>query len=565
MLKKIFIVFIGLICLFPAAAFAAGWYTDTTNNTLVWPYRQQIMISGASVEATLTNFPVLIKITDTTNTVFSNAQSTGKDILFTSSDGITKLNHEIEWFATGATASMCAWVNIPTLTATTNTVIYMYYGSTAAPTQENKTAVWDSNYKGVWHLNNDPGPGAVGDIKDSTSNAYNGSAEATMFSTDEVFGQIGPAIHFDGSNDYISGMPKSLLQSTPECVEVWFKANDYTVRPLVWAGKQDTANVILVGTTVEAGTNVGTGYFVLCRFQATASENGATRLKVWSNASGNVKVGVYSDNASGSPEARLGYNDNQQAVVAGWNILTISPVNIVSGNYYWLGGILDTAGCFRRDATGTYRYKTATFSSFTFPDPAGTGFTSTSYVLSMAVFGSNSEFNLSTGFYNGSSSLSNYVSAFSGDASNTIPSTGNCLSAAYSMSDTADFHHMALSTTGTQGVFYIDGGLVSSDSSAVIDKTTNWIAGTFFGGSGSGPSCFAGIMDEIRISNSTRAPEWIKTEYKNQGSPSSFCTFSAQEYRPSATLISKYIDDPRKNMRAYLPRHNALLKSGLLW
>jgi hypothetical protein len=147
------------------------------------------------------------------------------------------------------------------------------------------------------------------------------------------------------------------------------------------------SDVILVGTTTEATTNVSASYFVLCQYQAVASENNATRFMVWSNASGNVKVGVYADNA-GEPGARMGYNDTQQAVVAGWNILTVSACDIVSGTYYWLGGDIGTAGCFRRNATGTYRYKSSTFSTFVFPDPAGTGFSTASYILSMAVWGS---------------------------------------------------------------------------------------------------------------------------------------------------------------------------------
>src|SRR3990167_5441873 len=147
------------------------------------------------------------------------------------------------------------------------------------------------------------------------------------------------------------------------------------------------ADIILVGTTAEGGTNVSANYFVLARFQAVASENGVTRFKVWSNASGNVKVGVYADNA-GEPGARLGYNDTEQAVVAGWNILTVSAVDIVSGTYYWLGGNSSVSGSMRRGTGGTSRYKSSTFSSFTFPDPAGTGFTTATYLYSLAVWGS---------------------------------------------------------------------------------------------------------------------------------------------------------------------------------
>ena len=49
--------------------------------------------------------------------------------------------------------TLFAWVRIPTLKVGADTIIYMYYGnSTITSPTANPTAVWDSNYKGVWHL-----------------------------------------------------------------------------------------------------------------------------------------------------------------------------------------------------------------------------------------------------------------------------------------------------------------------------------------------------------------------------------------------------------------------------
>ena len=53
-------------------------------------------------------------------------KSDGTDILFTAADGLTKLNHEIETY-NAATGQLSAWVQIPTLSAPADTVIYVYY------------------------------------------------------------------------------------------------------------------------------------------------------------------------------------------------------------------------------------------------------------------------------------------------------------------------------------------------------------------------------------------------------------------------------------------------------
>ncbi len=105
-------------------------------------------VSGSS---SLSNFPVLISLA-TDSDLAAHAQSSGNDILFTDSTGTNKLNHEIETY-NSATGQLIAWVQVPSLSPATDTVIYMYFGSyPAAPNQQNKTLVWDANYQGVWHL-----------------------------------------------------------------------------------------------------------------------------------------------------------------------------------------------------------------------------------------------------------------------------------------------------------------------------------------------------------------------------------------------------------------------------
>ncbi len=162
-----------------------------------WQYRKAITIDHTKVGGTLANFPVLVSVTDAN--LQAGAQASGNDILFTDSSGTAKLAHEIELY-TGATGQLIAWVSVPGLSASADTVIYMYYGNASAPAQQNPSAVWDANYSGVWHLK-ETGNGSAGEYKDSTANANNarggnGSSAATP---SRVAGKIGFGQNFNGS------------------------------------------------------------------------------------------------------------------------------------------------------------------------------------------------------------------------------------------------------------------------------------------------------------------------------------------------------------------------------
>ena len=125
-------------------------------------YRVPITIDHTKVGSTtaVTNIPLLFN-TGTSSipasfkyTGFGGkvGKTDGTDILFTKSDGTTKLNHEIEKYAS-TTGEIVAWVNFAgTLSTTTDDVIYMYYGNSGASDQQNITGVWDVNYQEVYHF-----------------------------------------------------------------------------------------------------------------------------------------------------------------------------------------------------------------------------------------------------------------------------------------------------------------------------------------------------------------------------------------------------------------------------
>ena len=165
------LVVLALSTLWSSSARAQGWYSSS------WPYRKQITIDFTKVGATgapHANLPVLVSLSADAN-LSANARADGFDIVFTSSDGTTKLNHERTSYASG---TLLAWVQVPSVSATANTVIYMYYGNASAADQQNGTGTWDANYVGVWHLNETVG--GAGAIKDATSNAKHGTTNGTM-------------------------------------------------------------------------------------------------------------------------------------------------------------------------------------------------------------------------------------------------------------------------------------------------------------------------------------------------------------------------------------------------
>jgi len=78
-----------------------------------WSYRKNITIDKSRVSGTLSDFPVLIKLASD-NDLRNGAHGDGYDILFTASDGTTKLSHEIETYKTSAGA-LVAWVKVPVI------------------------------------------------------------------------------------------------------------------------------------------------------------------------------------------------------------------------------------------------------------------------------------------------------------------------------------------------------------------------------------------------------------------------------------------------------------------
>jgi hypothetical protein len=151
-------------------------------------YRKPITVYHVNVVSDLTNYPVLVSLT-TDSGLAGHARTDGYDIVFTDSSG-TKLGHEIESFDK-ATGRLVAWVRVPSLSSTVDTVLYVYYGNPSSGNQQSVEAVWNSNYLMVQHLSETSGVHI-----DSTVHNNDGTVSGTV--SQGVAGWIGGCDDFNG-------------------------------------------------------------------------------------------------------------------------------------------------------------------------------------------------------------------------------------------------------------------------------------------------------------------------------------------------------------------------------
>ena len=191
-------------------------------------YSLPVTFSGYTKTETLTNFPALVKFTNSiSGFAYSQFASTnGYDLRFTNSAGTTELNYEIESWNTNGES--CVWVQVPLLT---NGAFVTAYWGDATKTQQPYTtngATWANGYVGVWH-GVDLTTSA---IKESTSNNFT-STKLGANTPLEKDGVIGKAQSFNGSSAAINVSESPILSVANSTIEMWIKAN---ATQTDWAG-----------------------------------------------------------------------------------------------------------------------------------------------------------------------------------------------------------------------------------------------------------------------------------------------------------------------------------------
>lgn len=216
-----------------------------------YSYKKQITINHDFVVSDETNFPILISITDPNLADTSNGghvESTlGYDICFYDSTETTLLNHEIESY-TNTNGKLIFWVCIPSISSTSDIILYIYYGKTGVIVNPSTTSTWDTSFVGVWHLKDI----TTSTINDSTSLSNNGTKPLGADNPLEDTGKIGKSQYF--YNNYISmGNPASLdITSNKITISAWVKLfeldGDHRIVNLPKSGTDGTLKYTLLSS-----------------------------------------------------------------------------------------------------------------------------------------------------------------------------------------------------------------------------------------------------------------------------------------------------------------------------
>ncbi len=221
---------------------SGSWYNAA------WNARKALTVNASQVPANITDFPVYINLTNLGTDFFSVVKSDGSDIRVTTSDGVTEVPIELVAINTSLQTGELHF-KAPSLSSTTNSTFYLYYGNSAATgyastTQFGAQNVWSNGYEAVYHLETSP----ANTMLDSTRFNRSLSQQGGMDASDSVAGAIGNAVDFDGVNDYLRNTTFS-----------WPNASN-TVTVTAWNNvtTAETKNANLFGFTESGGQRFAT-------------------------------------------------------------------------------------------------------------------------------------------------------------------------------------------------------------------------------------------------------------------------------------------------------------------
>ena len=149
---------------------------------------------------------------------------------------------------------------------------------------QNASGVWDANYKGVWHLSQNP-TGTAPQIRDSTANAYNGTAVGSFVAGDQQAAVIDGGLNFNGTNDEIQ-ISAAALGATSVTVSAWIRVKSFSETTFSATSGDNLGAVVF--STRNADTNVSPTRVVSPASGGAGTQNGL----VFINDSANVAMGA---------------------------------------------------------------------------------------------------------------------------------------------------------------------------------------------------------------------------------------------------------------------------------
>ena len=566
------------------------WFTVPGTLAYGYGYQREITISHAKVPNTdQINFPALISATfsdlATTSHGGNVTSSNGYDIIFTSdSAGQSKLNFEQESY-NPSTGALNYWVQIPTLSHSQDTVIYMFYGNPSVTTsQASVGTTWDSNYKAVWHLNEGTGTTAYDSTVSANAGSWGGSYGPQYYTTGNVEPYAGS---FDGSTNRVI-VPNSTS------LDISGSGSSITLAAWVYLTASSSGYIIVKGyeggNAQEWGLGVdGSGSHPYVFFRTVAgmgrSQNATSAplaLNTWYHVVATATYGATSPTiyVNGVSQT-LTVSDGSAST---YNFpSTSNPLNIgaASNGASYFHGYIDDARVYNRvlsaaevssiyngsaptnglvsfwklnEGNGATAYDSAGANIGTWSGTAGTGTThyavgnvgpfsgyfngSDNYVVnSGSVVPANGDFTV--GFWarepsvNGilfgagsGTSSSGWAVRMGFDASYAVIN-GNLATLNYTTLSANSWHYVVMVRAGNVLQMYIDGvASASSTQSGSLRGNTYMMAGACPGRTGASPYYQDGYanssINELHVSTIARSADWISAEYNNQSNPSTF-------------------------------------------
>lgn len=289
--------------------------------------RMRISIDPSYVDEPLTDFPVLVRMSDA---VLSASRADGLDLFFSTDGAVgtaTAMPFEIvSWDQAGG--ALVAWVRVPSVSSSAPTVFYLRYGDGIDLASGNDPQqVWDASYRSVHHF--DTG------LADATVNGVDGTDQGTT----AVAGHIAGARGFPGTA--YADMGTGVFPNTASyTLSAWINAD--------LAGGSDCKYVMDTSTTgapydgmafgVQPDSGAVCTYIGGWQTSATDAVSGGTWTLLVVRFDIRSSGGLVESSVNGEPFQTLFMGDTQDA-----QNLASSPFQVGrwSGNMFYFDGSID--------------------------------------------------------------------------------------------------------------------------------------------------------------------------------------------------------------------------------
>ena len=190
--------------------------------TNLYAKSMNVVFVGIQDNATLTNFPVLVKLSTAIDSfLYSDFnRPNGGDLRFADANG-NLLPHEIDTWDESSVSTV--WVKVPLLKKKSYITAHYGFTGTGDPAEVDPKDVWDDDYVGVWHLGESAVP--MKESSETTSDFTTTNGTGIAFASQGI---VGGAVDFgNASNCSLVAPDHDLLDGFSKfTIEVWTRQDE---------------------------------------------------------------------------------------------------------------------------------------------------------------------------------------------------------------------------------------------------------------------------------------------------------------------------------------------------